>query len=57
MEVPSRYEAISTSFAASDKAYLFSPSLISDLLGGSAFTRSDDFPWDGLAVEESLSWL
>ena len=38
-DVPSLHEAISTSFAAGDKAYLFSPSLISDIRGGSACAR------------------
>lgn len=56
-EVPSHHEAINTSYAVGDKAYLFSPSLISDIRGRSACARSDDFPWDGLAVEVSLSWL
>lgn len=55
--MPSLHEAISTSFAAGDKAYLFSPSLITDIRGGSICARSDEFLWDGLAVEVGLSWL
>ena len=57
LEVLSLHEAISTSFAAGDKAYLFSPSPISDIRGGSACARLDDFPWDGLEVQVSFSWL
>ena len=55
--MPSLHEAISTSFAAGDKAYLFSPSLISDIRGDSGCAILDDFPWAGWAVEVDLSWL